>query len=199
MTILKFILTVSVIGISLASCSNERDAVTDFERLRDMLCGDYSLTEIYWTGAIVDLDQDGIGRRDLKEEFKNIPGYVESFGKAEVSMQGNDDKLYFKIVVPDYVTLENGGKYVLSSVRYQGIDIVGKWLGDREEPKLTTETFELAPETSMDGAYIVHSMKKADIYDYGDGSFVCRSDCSLLDKSKGTLVEGTILYSFRRD
>lgn len=183
----------------MASCSNERDAVTDFERLRDMLCGDYSLTEIYWTGAIVDLDQDGIGRRDLKEEFKNIPGYVESFGKAEVSMQGNDDKLYFKIVVPDYVTLENEGKYVLSSVRYQGIDIVGKWLGDREEPKLTTETFELAPETSMDGAYIVHSMKKADIYDYGDGSFVCRSDCSLLDKSKGTLVEGTILYSFRRD
>ena len=189
----------SVIGISLASCSNERDAVTDFERLGDMLCGDYSLTEIYWTGAIVDLDQDGIGRSDLKEEFKNIPGYVESWGKAEVSTQGDDDKLLFKIVIPDYVTLENEGKYVLSSVRYQGIDIEGEWRGGGENPKLSAETFELAPETSMDVAYIVHSMKQADIYDFGDGSFVCRSECSLLDKANGTLVEGTILYSFRRD
>lgn len=199
MTVLKFIMTVSVIGISLVSCSNERDALTDFERLEDMLCGDYSLTEIYWTGAIVDLDQDGIGRRDLKEEFKNIPGYVESLGKAEVSMQGNDDKLCFKIVVPDYVILENDGKYVLSSVRYQGIDIEGKCRGGGEDPKLSTETFELASETSMDGTYIVHSMKKAGIYDFDDGSFVCGSECSLLDKAKGTLVEGTILYSFRRD
>lgn len=104
MTVLKFILTVSVIGISLVSCSNERDALTDFERLEDKLCGEYSLTDIYWTGPIVDLDQDGIGRRDLKEEFKNIPGYVESWGKADVSTQGDDDKLLFKIVIPDYVT-----------------------------------------------------------------------------------------------
>lgn len=198
MTVLKFILTVSVIGFGLLSCSNERDALTDFEKVADMLCGEYSLTDIYWTGVIVDLDQDGIGRRDLKKEFKNISGYVESFGKAEVSMP-DDDKLLFKIVVPDYVTLENEGKYVLSSVRYQGIDIEGKWRGGGENPKLSTEIFELVPETSMDGTYIVHSMKQADIYDYGDGSFVCRSDCSLLDKSKGTLVEGTILYSFRRD
>lgn len=198
MTVLKFILTVSVIGFGLLSCSNERDALTDFEKVADMLCGEYSLTDIYWTGVIVDLDQDGIGRRDLKKEFKNISGYVESFGKAEVSMP-DDDKLLFKIVVPDYVTLEIDGKYVLSSVRYQGIDIEGKWRGGGENPKLSTEIFELVPETSMDGTYIVHSMKQADIYDYGDGSFVCRSDCSLLDKSKGTLVEGTILYSFRRD
>lgn len=91
------------------------------------------------------------------------------------------------------------GMNLLSSVRYQGIDIEGKWRGGGENPKLSTEIFELVPETSMDGTYIVHSMKQADIYDYGDGSFVCRSDCSLLDKSKGTLVEGTILYSFRRD
>ncbi len=181
MTVLKFILTVSVIGISLVSCSNERDALTDFERLEDMLCGEYSLTDIYWTGPIVDLDQDGIGRSDLKEEFKNIPGYVESWGKAEVSTQGDDDKLLFKIVVPDYVTLENEGKYVLSSVRYQGIDIEGKWRGGGENPKLSTETFELVSETSMDGTYIVHSMKKAGIYDFDDGSFVCGSECSLLD------------------
>lgn len=181
MTVLKFILTVSVIGISLVSCSNERDALTDFERLEDKLCGEYSLTDIYWTGPIVDLDQDGIGRSDLKEEFKNIPGYVESWGKADVSTQGDDDKLLFKIVIPDYVTLENEGKYVLSSVRYQGIDIEGEWRGGRENPKLSAETFELAPETSMDVAYIVHSMKQADIYDFGDGSFVCRSECSLLD------------------
>ncbi len=198
MTVLKFILTLSVIGISLASCSKERDALTGFEKVADMLCGEYSLTDIYWTGAIVDLDQDGIGRRDLKEEFKNIPGYVDSWGKAEVSTQGDDDKLLFKIVIPDYVTLEKDGKYVLSSVRYQGIDIEGKWRGGGENSKLSTETFELAPETSMDGTYIVHSMKKAGIYDYGDGSFVCRSECSLLDKTKGTLVEGTILYSFNK-
>ena len=196
MTVLKFILTVSVIGISLASCSKERDALTDFEKVADMLCGEYSLTDIYWTGAIVDLDQDGIGRRDLKEEFKNVPGYVDSWGKAEVSKQDDKDKLLFKIVVPDYVTLEKEGKNVLSSVRYQGIDIEGKWRGGGENPKLSTEIFELAPETSMDGTYIVHSMKKADIYDYGDGVFVCRSECSLLDKAKGALVEGTILYSF---
>lgn len=113
MTILKFILTVSVIGISLASCSKERDALTGFEKVADMLCGEYSLTDIYWTGPIVDLDQDGIGRRDLKEEFKNVPGYVDSWGKAEVSKQDDKDKLLFKIVVPDYVTLEKEGKYVL--------------------------------------------------------------------------------------
>lgn len=199
MTVLKFILTVSVIGISLVSCSNERDALTDFERLEDKLCGEYSLTDIYWTGPIVDLDQDGIGRSDLKEEFKNIPGYVESFGKAEVVSMPDDEKLLFKIVVPDYVTLEIDGKYILSSVRYQGIDIEGQWRGGGENTKLSTETFELVPETSMDVAYIVHSMKQADIYDFGDGSFVCRSECSLLDKANGTLVEGTILYSFRRD
>ena len=128
MTVLKFIWTVSVIGISLVSCSNKRETLTDFERVADMLCGEYSLTDIYWTGAIVDLDQDGIGRRDLKEEFKNIPGYVESWGKAEVSMP-DDEKLLFKIVIPDYVTLEINGKYVLSSVRYQGIDIEGQWRG----------------------------------------------------------------------
>lgn len=61
MTVLKLILTVSVIGISLVSCSDERDALTDFEKVADMLCGEYSLTDIYWTGVIVDLDQDGIG------------------------------------------------------------------------------------------------------------------------------------------
>ena len=198
MTVLKFIWTVSVIGISLVSCSNGRDTLTDFEKVADMLCGEYSLTDIYWTGAIVDLDQDGIGRRDLKEELKNIPGYVESWGKADVSKRGDDDKLLFKIVVPDYVTLEKEGKYVLSSVRYQGIDIEGQWRGGVENPKLSTETFELATETSMDGTYIVHSMKKADIYDFGDGSFVCRSECFLLDKSQARLVEGTILYSFSR-
>ena len=197
MTVLKFILTVSVIGIGLLSCSDERDALTDFEKVADMLCGEYSLTDIYWTGVIVDLDQDGIGRRDLKEEFKNIPGYVESFGKAEVSMP-DDDKLLFKIVVPDYVTLEIDGKYVLSSVRYQGIDIEGWWRSGGENPKLSTETFELAPETSMDGTYIVHSMRKANVHYFGDGSFVCRSECSLLDKSQGRLVEGTIRYSFSR-
>ena len=93
MTVLKLILTVSVIGISLVSCSNERDALTDFERLEDKLCGEYSLTDIYWTGPIVDLDQDGIGRRDLKEEFKNIPGYVESFGKAEVDRPGQGEEV----------------------------------------------------------------------------------------------------------
>lgn len=194
--VFTLLLTVSVVGISLASCSNERDALTGFEKVADMLCGEYSLTDIYWTGPIVDLDQDGIGRRDLREEFKNIPGYVESWGKAEVSTQGDDDKLCFKMVVPDYVTLENEGKYILSSVRYQGIDIEGKWRGDGDNPKLSTETFVLASETSMDGTFIVHSMKKAGIYDYGDGTFVCRSECSLLDKTKGTLVEGTILYSF---
>lgn len=198
MTVLKLILTVSVIGISLVSCSNERDALTDFERLEDMLCGDYSLTDIYWTGPIVDLDQDGIGRRDLKEEFKNIPGYVESFGKAEVVSMPDDEKLLFKIVVPDYVTLEIDGKYILSSVRYQGIDIEGQWRGGGENTKLSTETFELVPETSMDGTYLVHSMKKANVHYFGDGSFVCRSECSLLDKSQGRLVEGTIRYSFSR-
>ena len=197
MTVLKFILTVSVIGFGLLSCSNERDALTDFEKVADMLCGEYSLTDIYWTGVIVDLDQDGIGRRDLKKEFKNISGYVESFGKAEVSMP-DDDKLLFKIVVPDYVTLEIDGKYVLSSVRYQGIEIEGWWRGGGENPKLSTETFELVPETSMDGTYIVHSMKKANVHYFGDGSFVCRSECSLLDKSQGRLVGGTIRYSFSR-
>lgn len=40
MTVLKFILTVSVIGISLVSCSDERDALTDFEKVADML-GNY--------------------------------------------------------------------------------------------------------------------------------------------------------------
>lgn len=197
MRLLKFIWTVSVIGISLVSCSNGRDTLTDFEKVADMLCGEYSLTDIYWTEVIVDLDQDGIGRRDLKEEFKNIPGYVESWGKAEVSMPDNE-KLLFKIVIPDYVTLEINGKYVLSSVRYQGIDIEGRLRGGGENHKLSTDTFELAPETSMDGTYIVHSMKKADIYDFGDGSFVCRSECFLLDKSQARLVEGTILYSFSR-
>lgn len=196
MKVLKSVLTVSFIGICLASCS-KRESLTDFEKVADMLCGEYSLTDIYWTGVIVDLDQDGIGRRDLKKEFKNISGYVESLGKAEVSMP-DDDKLLFMIVVPDYVTLEIDGKYVLSSVRYQGIDIEGRWRGGGENPKLSTETFELAPETSMDGTYIAHSMKKAVIYKYDDGTFVCRSECSLLDKSEGRLVEGTILYSFSR-
>lgn len=69
----------------LTSCEIEN--IASVEPNIQMLYGDYTLSDVHWSGLSVDLNNDGTGHWDLLYEFQNKIGYYE----------------------PDYVAVVNDG------------------------------------------------------------------------------------------
>ncbi len=68
------VLCLTIVMVTLASCSDNNAEDPDLKRFKNRFSGDYQYSSAIWTGGNIDLDGDGTGHKNLDEEFR---GHLE--------------------------------------------------------------------------------------------------------------------------
>ena len=64
------VLCLTIVMVTLASCSDNNAEDPDLKRFKNRFSGDYQYSSAIWTGGNIDLDGDGTGHKNLDEEFR---------------------------------------------------------------------------------------------------------------------------------
>lgn len=150
-------------------------------------CGSYYPDNIYWTGEIVDFNGDGIGTREMLDEFFGYPGFVKEWIKGNVQLLDNTT-ISFDSVIPVCVKYDSIEQ---PDIKYYDVAIESTWRADWGRPGFSTETFKPGAADVMNG------IERAIVYNITYSSFELHVDCSLYSQEKG-LVQGTMIYYFKK-
>lgn len=174
----------------LDSCSEKGPNDYDFDYVKNQLCGVYQNTEISWSGLIVDLNGDGIGHRDLDEEFQGCPGYVKDWTCAEVKSDYSKKTFIFDVKVPVYVITQVGGQISPVGVLFMQFNFNANWKEGMSVNNVTATGFSSQNTISV--------VKIAHVTSVTAGSFEVQVEYPLYDQIEKKLVEGEARYTFKK-
>ena len=184
------IISISKISIITLLCMQIISACTKVAADDDLTryIGSYTIDSIYWTGEIVDINGDGIGERDLINEYYGLGGFVKDWVKGSVMMI-DDTTVSFNSTIPVYVT-DGSDKY---KIKYYDIPIQAIWHGEWGKPGFATETYFPATTDTYSGLINAY-LEKSKIQ---PASYELHVKCCIPDKQKGQ-VEGTAIFTFSK-
>ena len=176
------VLCLTIVMVTLASCSDNNAEDPDLKRFKNRFSGDYQYSSAIWTGGNIDLDGDGTGHKNLDEEFR-----------GEVTYDDSEETFRVSAKVPFYAANESDGKIVPEGIIYENFTFKVQWMDDGQEGQI-----EVSECLYEDMGYPIPDIIYVDVISFTDNSFDVTVECSLYDQNEDKLAEGTVIFTFTR-
>lgn len=192
-TSIFLVLCLTIVMVTLASCSDNNAEDPDLKRFKNRFSGDYQYSSAIWTGGNIDLDGDGTGHKNLDEEFRGCSGYDTKSASAEVTYDDSEETFRVSAKVPFYAANESDGKIVPEGIIYENFTFKVQWMDDGQEGQI-----EVSECLYEDMGYPIPDIIYVDVISFTDNSFDVTVECSLYDQHEGKPVKGTVIFTFTR-
>lgn len=188
-----------------ASCEEEEEEnkITGV----DNLFGDYSMTDIHWSGLAVDINRDKIGRWELIDEFKKQFGYYEPSYIAHIEQEeseySNDKEVKFNFVVPyPHYYISSEGEWICSCIKELKMTLRTSSKYVDQNTLSAIQNFKIQEDIDNDDPFLANITEMgAMVIDFEKRIFKVRIHCKLPHYSgeQQELSESYLYYTFVGD
>lgn len=189
---------------SLVSC--EKEEPWDYKIIKSMI-GEYEADKIHWDSALIDLNNDGVGNSNLREEFKYFPGYLPELERATVRETEKKGVLEYEICVPSFVTYLKDGEYVAGNVEFNKFVFVADWnkrnkFGLKDSKVFGTTTIFSDdyehPSFFKEGCVETFRVTSRSLWCHEPGELKLYLGLSMYHRREKRMVEGKMLFRFKK-
>jgi hypothetical protein len=192
-TSIFLVLCLTIVMVTLASCSDNSAEDRDLKRFKNRFCGDYQYSSAIWTGGNIDLDGDGTGHKNLDAEFQYCTGYNRQSARAEVTYEDSEDTFRINAYVPLFTANDDDGKIDPVGITFQHIIINARWMDIGDDGQIVVSEYFIE-----NPVYSIPDIIYVDVTSVTDDSFEVTVECSLYDQNEDKLAEGTVIFTFTR-